>query len=122
MQKRMYDEAIAEINNAIRLSGGGDVRALATLGHALASAGRRDEAGKVLTGLEQLSKQKYVSPYFIAVIHSGLGEQDQALRRLEQAYQERHAYMVLLKVEPVFDPIRSDPRFANLLRRVGIPS
>jgi DNA-binding winged helix-turn-helix (wHTH) protein/TolB-like protein/Flp pilus assembly protein TadD len=121
VQKGMYEEAIAEINKAITLSGG-NIRALATLGHAFAAAGKRDEAQKVLVELEQLSKQTYVSPYFMAVVYSGLEEKDQAFHRLEQAYQERHAYMVLLKVEPVFDPLRSDPRFAGLMRRVGLPS
>ena len=121
VQKGMYEEAIAEINKAITLSGG-NIRALATLGHAFAAAGKRDEAQKVLVELEQLSKQMYVSPYFMAVVYSGLEEKDQAFHSLEQAYQERHAYMVLLKVEPVFDPLRSDPRFAGLMRRVGLPS
>ena len=85
-------------------------------------AGRRAEARKVIDELEQLSKRKYVSPYFIAVIYSGLGERDQTFAWLEKAYQERHPYMTLIGVEPVFDPVRSDPRFADLVRRVGLPS
>ena len=76
----------------------------------------------MVADLEKLSKQKYVSPYFIAVIYSGLGEKNQAFHWLELAYQERHPYMVLLNVEPVFDPLRSDLRFAELARRVGRPS
>ncbi len=118
--KGMYEEAIAEINKAITLSEG-NTRMLATLGYAYAVAGKRIEAQKVINELRQRSEQRYVSPYFIAVIHSGLGEKDKAFASLEAAYQERHPYMTLLKVEPVFDNLRSDPRFGDLLRRIGLP-
>ena len=121
VQKRMYEEAIAELRKSLPLSGG-DVRPLADLGYVLARAGKRDEAQEVLDGLQRLSQQKYVSAYFIALIYVGLGEKDQAFQWLERAYEERNAHMISLKVEPVFDPLRSDPRFANLVRRVGIPS
>ena len=120
VQKGMYDEAITEVNKALSVEG--STRAIATLGYAYAVAGRRDEARKVLGQLEDLSKGKYVSPFFIAIIHVGLGEKDRAFDWLEKAYQERNPNLVRLKVEPVFDPIRSDPRFTNLLRRVGMPS
>lgn len=121
VQKRMYEEAIAEIKEA-STSSGGDIRTLATLGYALAVAGKRDEAEEVLDGLERLSKQRYVSSYFIAMIYVGLGEKDQAFQWLERAYEERITYMISLKVEPVFDPLRTDPRFSDLIRRIGIPS
>ncbi len=118
--KGMYEEAIAEINKAIALSEG-STRTLATLGYAYAVAGKRIEAKKVIDELQTQSERRYVSPYFIAVINSGLGEKDKAFALLEAAYQERHPYMTLLKVEPVFDNLRSDPRFADLLRRIGLP-
>jgi tetratricopeptide (TPR) repeat protein len=121
VQMGRHEEAIAEINKAITLSGG-NTRDIATLGHAYAVAGRRAEARKVIAELEQLSKRKYVAPYFIAVIYVGLGERDQAFAWLEKAFKERHPYMTLIGVEPVFDPLRSDPRFADLMRRVGLPS
>lgn len=121
VQLGKYQQANAEINKAITLSEG-DVKAIATLGHAYAVAGRHAEARKVLDQLEQLSKRKYVSPYFIAVIYAGLGERNQMFAWLEKAYQERHPYMTLIGVEPVFDPVRSDPRFVELVRRVGLPS
>lgn len=120
IQKGMYEEAITEVNKALSLEG--NTRAIAILGYAYALAGRHDEARKVLSQLEELSKRKYVPPFFIATIYMGLGEKDQVFDWLEKAYQERHAHLINLKVQPIYDPIRSDPRFANLLRRVGIPS
>ena len=119
LQKEMYKEAIDEINQAIRLSNG-DTRARATLAHAYAVAGRRDDAIKQLAELQQLAKQRYVSPYFIALVYVGLREDDQAFTWLQKAYEERQSYLVLMKVEPVFDRLRSDPRFADLARRVGL--
>ena len=119
VQKEMYKEAIDEINQAIRLSNR-DTRPLATLGHAYAVAGRRDDALKVLSELQQLAKQRYVSPYFIALVYVGLREDDQAFAWLQKAYEERHPYLILMKVEPVFDRLRPDPRFADLVRRVGL--
>jgi TolB-like protein/Tfp pilus assembly protein PilF len=120
LEKGMYSEAIADINKAVTLSEG-NVRARATLGYAYAVAGKRGEAQRVIGELQEESKRKYVSPYFIAVIYSGLGEKDQAFAWLERTYQERHPYLTLLKVEPVFDNLRADPRFQDLLRRVGFP-
>jgi serine/threonine protein kinase/Flp pilus assembly protein TadD len=119
LQKEMYKEAIDEINQAIRLSNG-DTRPLATLGHAYAVAGRRDDAIRVLAELQQLAKQRYVSPYFIALVYVGLREDDQAFAWLEKAYEERHPYLILMKVEPVFERLRPDRRFADLVRRVGL--
>ena len=119
LQKEMYKEAIDEINQAIRLSNG-DTRPLATLGHAYAVAGRRDDAMKVLAQLQEMAKQRYVSPYFIALVYVGLREDDQAFAWLQKAYEERHPYLILMKVEPVFDRLRSDPRFVDLVRRVGL--
>ncbi len=85
-------------------------------------AGKRAEARKVIDDLAELSKRKYVSPLFIAGIYAGLGERDQAFAWLEKAYQERPPSMTLIGVEPVFDSLRSDPRFVDLVRRVGLPS
>jgi eukaryotic-like serine/threonine-protein kinase len=118
--KQMYNEAIDNISKAIALSEG-NVRMKATLGYAYALAGKRGEAQQIVNELQAQSKQKYVSPYFIAVVYSGLGEKDQAFALLEKAYQERHPYLTLLKVEPVFDNLRSDPRYTELLRKVGLP-
>jgi tetratricopeptide (TPR) repeat protein len=120
VRKGMYEEAIAEVNKALSLEG--NTSAIALLGNVYALAGRHEEARKLLGQLEVLSKQKYVPPFFIAAIYIGLGEKDRAFEWLEKAYQEHHPHLVNLKVQPVFDPIRSDPRFADLLRRMGLSS
>jgi len=119
LQKGMYKEAIAEINEAVRLSNG-DVRMLATLGHSYAVSGNRTEALRILGELQKLSQQRYVSPYFIAVVYVGLGDDELALQWLEKAYEERHPYLILLKVEPVFDRLRANQKFVDLEKRVGL--
>jgi tetratricopeptide (TPR) repeat protein len=119
LQKGMHEEAIVEINKAIALSGG-DTRDVATLGYAYAVSGKRSEAQKVLDELQKQTKRKYVSPYFIALIYTGLAARDEAFAWLEKAYEERHPYLICIKVDPVFDSLRSDPRFDDLLRRIGL--
>jgi serine/threonine-protein kinase len=119
VQKGMYREALDRIDQAIRLSGG-DTRAVATLGHAYGAAGRPDDARKVLGQLEAIAAQKYVSPYFMALVHIGLKDDDRALAFLDAAFEERHPYLALLNVEPVFDRVRSHPRFIAIQKRVGL--
>jgi TolB-like protein/Flp pilus assembly protein TadD len=120
VQMGKHEEGIAEIKQAISFSD--DTRNIAALGYAYAVAGKRAEARKVIVDLAGLSKRKYVSSYFIAGIYAGLGERDQTFAWLEKAYQERQTSMTLIAVDPVFDPVRSDPRFVHLVRRVGLPS
>ena len=117
-QKGMNKEAIAEFQKALDLSAHSVIR-LASMGHAYAVSGDREGALRILKELKQRSGQEYLSPYYLALIHAGLGENRQALDWLEKAYDERSAVMVFLKVDPRFDRMRSDPGFANLLRRVG---
>ena len=93
---------------------------LALLSHVYAVSGKRDEARKILERLTELSKDTYVDPYFLAEIHTALGERDQALTDLENAYSQRSSWLVWLKVEPKFDALRSDPRYGELLKRVGL--
>jgi len=116
----MFAEAIAEIQKAIDLSGGSPL-SLAALGHTYAVWGKRAEAERVLNELKESSKQGYISAYSIAAIHAGLGEKDQAFIWLEKAYEERSGWLIWLRAEPISDPLRSDPRFQDLLRRVGLP-
>ena len=71
--------------------------------------------------LQERSKRNYISPTVIAFIYAGLGENDQAFAWLDKAYDTRDALLVFLKAEPLFDGLRSDPRFAGLLQRVGLP-
>ena len=113
-------EAIAEIERAVDLSQR-NVRAVATLGHAYAKAGRSEAARKILKELQDRSKTEYVSPYFFAVLYAGMGDTDLAFQHLEKARMERQSYLFLLNVEPVFDALRSDPRFSGLVKMIGIP-
>jgi hypothetical protein len=76
-------------------------------------------ARNILVQLQQLSKQRYVTPCLVAQIYAALGETDAALRWLEIAYRERAAWMIILKVDPRFDGLRSEPRFEDLVRRMN---
>jgi len=120
MQKRMYEQAIAEYQKARDLSVD-DPHIIALIGHCYALAGKVERARAALKELQELAKRKYVQPYSIAMIYTGLGEKDQALAWLEKAYDDRSSYMVYLKVEPIFDSLHSDPRFVDLIHRVGLP-
>ena len=120
-QKGMHQQAILELQKASVLSGE-DHAKLAALGHAYAFSGRRTEATKILEKLEEMSKRSYVPPYDFAVIFAGLGEKDKALEWLQKAYEDRSAYLVYLNVEPIWDSLRSDPRFADLLQRMRLVS
>ncbi len=117
--KASFPEAIAEYQKARALDD--DPRALAMLGHAYAISSKRDEALKALDQLKELAKRRYVSPINFVFIYVGLGEKDEAFQWLETCYQERDPQMTRLKVNPLFDPLRSDPRFTELMRRVGLP-
>src|SRR5207249_2098187 len=116
-RKSMYEEAIEEIQKARSLNSLNTI--LGILGHAYAGSGKRAEAQKVLGELKEMSKRGYVSPFFIALIHVGLGEKEQAFECLEKALEDRSEWMTWLKVYPQLDSLRSDPRFTELMRRVG---
>src|ERR1700737_3607447 len=119
-QKGQYPEAIAAFQKAIRLFPGGSSIAEAELAHAYAVSGNREEAQKIIAELQELAKSKYVSSFQIAAIYAGLGEKDRAFAWLEKAYEERADGLVNLKAEQRFDSLRSDPRFKDLARRVGL--
>jgi tetratricopeptide (TPR) repeat protein len=89
------------------------------LGMIYGLGGRRVEANKVLEELLKLNERRYVTPAALAYVYIGLGDKDQAFAWLEKAYQEHSNFLAYLKVVPVADPLRSDPRFADLVRRVG---
>ncbi len=116
-QKGMYEESIAEL----RQIEGVTLEPRAVLAYTYAISGRRRQATRVLTELFELSRRQYVPQHHIAVIYAGLGDKNQALAWLEKAYEERDAWLVWLKVEPMVDSLRSEPRFQDLLRRVGLP-
>ena len=120
VQKSMYKEAIADSEKALAISPNSTL-ALSVLGYAYGAAGRRLEAQKVLDQLNALSKQKYVPSLDRARIYVGVGEKDKAFEWLEKSYDDRSIGAVIgMKVNPVFDPLRSDPRFADLLRRMNL--
>ncbi len=119
MQKRAA-EAIGQFREAISLAGESP-QSLAYLGYGYGRAGRAEEARGTLRQLEELSRQRYVSPFDVALVHIGLGDEDSAFERLEKAFQERSSWLITLKVDPIFDTIRPDPRFAGLVRRIGLP-
>ena len=120
--KGMYEEAIAEYQRAIELSGSSTDKLFisANLGTAYAASGRGDQARDILDRLKEQSQRRYVSQVDIAEIHAALGEKDQAFEWLEKAYEARSSDLRFLKVSPSFtDSLRLDPRFTDLLRRVG---
>jgi hypothetical protein len=86
----------------------------------LAVSGKRDEAQKLLDELNDLSHRRYVSAYDLALIHTGLAENDRAFEFLQKAYQERSSALSWLGVDPRLDRLRSDQRFVDLLRRIGL--
>ena len=120
--KGMYEEAIAECKRMIELSGNSadNPSNLAALAILYAESGREDRARDILNRLKERSQRENVSPTEIAEIHAALGEIDQAFEWLEMAYQVRSTDLRFLKVSQSWDSLRSDPRFADLLRRVGL--
>lgn len=123
--KGMYEESVAAMQKGVALD-----ESLAKtperwdrypmLGYAYGLAGRRDEALKILDAQKRLAKQRYVSPYNFAIIYTGLGDKDQALQWLGQCIDQRTRLVYRLKARPMFDPLRSDPRYATLLKRMNL--
>lgn len=118
-QQNRLDEAVEAFRQALAHSGGG-LTFKAHYAYACALAGRRDEAKQIIAELKELTQQRYVSSYYFAIIYLGLGETDEAFACLEWAYEERSGFMAFIKVEPMLDPLRPDPRFADLQRRIGL--
>jgi serine/threonine protein kinase/Flp pilus assembly protein TadD len=115
-------QAVPEYQQAAELSGR-DSDVIAGLAHAYATMGKRAEAQKILGDLQQQSRVNYVSPYMIAVIYSGLGQKDKAFEFLERAYQQKSPDLAyFIKADLRIDPLRSDPRFPDLLRRMNFPN
>jgi len=118
-QKGLRSDALAEARTAQEVDHSPLVMAMS--GNAIARAGDLAGARKVLERLREISKTRYVCPYEVGVICVHLGEKNEAFRWLEKAYQVRSQCMPFLKVDPRLDPIRSDPRYADLLRRLAFP-
>jgi tetratricopeptide (TPR) repeat protein len=113
--------AVTELEAVKRLEAG-EPDPIALLGYAFAVNGQREKAMRSLAELQALSKQRYVSPFPVAWIYMGLGDKDRAFEWLEKAYEERTGRLAYLKVERAFDPLRSDPRFEDLVRRLRFPT
>jgi TolB-like protein/Flp pilus assembly protein TadD len=118
-EKKMYKDALDQFSQGRKLSGNQPVM-IALYGHALAVSGDAAGARKALDELQQLSQSRYVSPLYFAMVHTGLGENQSALDLLDQAYNERTDRLVYLGAEPMADPLRSEPRFTQLLHKIGI--
>ena len=94
---------------------------VAALAEAQALKGNKTVALAGLGELDVMSKDHFVSPYFYALIYSGLGDRDNAFKYLNRSLEERSDWLAYLKVDPALDPLRSDPRFSELERKVGLP-
>ena len=118
-QEGDFPAAIAEFKAAVALSPDNN-EMLAALGQGYAAWGKREEALKVLSELQQRAGQGYVSPHLMAIIYASLGDKDQAFAWLGQAVEKRFPPLIYLNVNPIWDNLHSDPRFSDLLRRMNL--
>jgi len=116
--KGMYQEVIANYQEATRLSGSSSGSQI-YLGTAYARSGEREKALDILKQSE--TSKEYVSPNELAVLYIALDKREKAFASLEKAYAAHDSQLQYLKVDPFFDPLRDDPRFQDLLQRVGLP-
>jgi tetratricopeptide (TPR) repeat protein len=112
------DQAIAECQKALAVFGR-DPAILSVLGYVYAVSGRRHEAQSIAAEIEGLWKRRYFSPVDGALVYAGLGNKDEAFAWLTKAYEARDPQLIWLKVEPELQSLQSDPRFAELLQRIG---
>src|SRR5581483_5966276 len=119
LQKQMFSDSIAALESGCRLTQGSPY-ALAELGHACALAGDFKKARAVLEELLSVSSAKYVSPYDVALVYVGMGQKTDAMAQLHKALEHRAVWLGYLKVEPQWDPLRAEPAFFDLLKRVGL--
>ena len=115
MQTGRFEEALAELQGVRGIT---SVETKAARAYAYAMSGQREQATRKYSDLLELAHREYVPRYHIAVIYAGLNDRSQALTWLEQAYEERDQWLCQLKVEPMFDGLRSEPRFQALLNRI----
>ena len=118
-EQGLFEEAVAEFRQALKKAPD-NVAVLTALGHAQALAGKRSDAEKVLARLQELSKQQYVSPFQSAVVYAGLNDRKLALDWLEKSREERFNWLPFIKVDPVFKNLRSDARFVELSKTLGL--
>jgi TolB-like protein/Flp pilus assembly protein TadD len=121
-QMSHYEDAVAEATKAMKLAGEDDTLVLSQLGIIHALSGERDKAERVLAKLEGLADAKYVSPFLLSLVHTGLGDLDKAFARLEEARRDRDHWVETLKVHPALDGLRGDGRYKKLLALTGLDS
>jgi TolB-like protein/Tfp pilus assembly protein PilF len=120
-QKGQYDEAISELEKALAISPNSPF-VISALGHAYAVSDMKERAESSIVELMEKAKSRYVSPFYVAIIYAGLGDNQKAMDWLEKAYRYRSNGLVFLKVDPDLDPLRSQPRFQDLQRRMHLPA
>ena len=122
LKQGMLQQAIAELQKALTFNDQ-EVLVLGALAHVYAQVGQRKEALKLVGQLERIEAEGrgYGAPFGIIWAYAGLGDKEQAFAWLEKAYEERRDRIVWLNVDPLLEPLRSDPRFQDLVRRVGLP-
>jgi Flp pilus assembly protein TadD len=118
-EQGIWSQAVSEYQKAVALSQNNPM-ALASLGSVYGHLGDREGARKVIARLREASKHHYVSAFDMATVFAGVGDSDSAFHWLEKAYAERESQMAFLNISRRTDPLRSDPRFADLLRRMGL--
>ncbi len=119
-QEGQFDAAADAFREALSL-GPESAYTKAAMAYLAAVTGRLDETERILNELEEYATEAYVSPVAFATVYVAMGDTDRALASIEQAYQERRGWLAYLNVEPILDPLRSDPRFADLVRRMRLP-
>ncbi len=117
IQQKKFGDAVTALRKAISLSGPATTF-ISYLGYANARLGKEREARQMIAQLERVSKRQYVSSYFIAMIYLGLGDLDRTFEWLEKAYEERSGFLAFIKVEPMLDALRGDPRFKALVEKI----
>ena len=121
LQEHRFEEGVTELREAATSSSKED-SVMAALGYAYALSGREGESQDILNGLKEQSRSRYVSPFLIALICVGLGKKGEAFEWLDEAYKQRDSELPWIGVEPMFDSLRSDPRFHELLHRMNLPA
>jgi tetratricopeptide (TPR) repeat protein len=116
----MVEQAVLELQIAKARSGVPNLDGL--IGYAHARSGRRREAETILAKLQERTTTGVASHYEIALVHAALGDRDRAFKSLDKAIDKREWFVGMLRVDPLLDPLRSDPRYEGLLRRVGLSS
>jgi serine/threonine-protein kinase len=118
LEKKMYSESIEALQRSIALSGDSPDEPV-DLARAYARSGNKREAATLLDGLLRSSQSRYLSPTTIGSVYAALGERDKAFEWFNKAIAERDYILVLIRVDPMFDDVRDDPRFPALVKQVG---